>query len=256
MGRSTPISLIGLIGPIGLLALGLAGCSGAKSEADQPDVKDKASEPNDKETARAPAQPSEESNADANTDTDTPTVSDRKLPEGIKLRGDCIAFDPTNDKSGPGPSIAHYADIDLDKLEALMPVDPRDPDLGKTKTTQWNRGDAGHGSPLVNRFVDPEGGESLSIQITDLQHICTCDEGMGQRKLDHAKKGGFTVETIGGHEVAIGPEGKSIGAWAGDRCELGISAASKGDARAIAEAVDWAALEALCKVRDPGGFGL
>lgn len=247
MARSTPIGLVGLI------ALGLFGCSGAKSEADQPDPKDKASQPADGKTAEAPGQPTAKPGAKPDAH---PSASDRKLPEGIKLRGDCIAFDPTNDKSGPGPSIAHYADIDLDKLEVLMPVDPRDPDLGKTKTTQWKRGDAGHGSPLVNRFVDPEGGESLSIQITDLQHICTCDEGMGQRKLDHAKKGGFTIETIGGHEVAIGPEGKSIGAWAGDRCEVGISAASKRDARAIAEAVDWAALEALCKVREPGGFGL
>ena len=233
-----------------VLGLGLAGCSGATSEADQPQTKpggqsDPHEQADSAETKSAQATPT------GGQTGESPAAADRELPEGIKLRGDCIAFDPTNDKSGPGPSIGQYADIDLAKLEELMPIDPRDPELAETKTSQWRRGEAGHGSPLVNRYVNPKDGESASIQITDLQHICTCDEGMGQRKLDHAKKGGFTIETIGGHEVAVGPEGKSLGAWAGDRCEVGISAASKDDARAIAQAIDWAALEALCKVRDP-----
>lgn len=220
---------------IGAVVLPLMACSAAKSEADRADRAD---------ATRDPTGPK------AKTEATDATI---ELPEGVELDGDCIAVDPASARSGPGPSIAGFADLDLEALEALLPTDPRDPELAHTKTTTWRRGDAGHGSPLVVRSVTPDDEAYTSIQITDLVHFCTCRAGLGARRIERAKASGSVIETVAGRSVAIDESGTALGAWAGDRCEISIRTDSKQHARTLAEAIDWAALDALCSERKPKG---
>lgn len=149
-------------------------------------------------------------------------------------------------------SVAQWAEIDLAKLEAALPKDPRDPDLAHSETTAMRRGEAGHPSPLVMRGITPPDAQTSIVSITDLQDVCHCREGMGKRLHDAAVAQGDTAETIDGRLVAVKtkPTVVDLRVWIADRCELLIRAPSREEADALFEATDWAALDQACSARD------
>jgi hypothetical protein len=115
------------------------------------------------------------------------------------------------------------------------------------------RGEAGHPSPLVMRGIRPPGAESSVVSITDFQHECKCDEGMGKRRHEAAKASGHTSETIDGRLVAVKSEETvtDFRVWLADRCELLIRSPSRENAEALFHATDWTALDELCASREP-----
>ncbi|KIG12272.1 hypothetical protein DB30_01748 [Enhygromyxa salina] len=169
---------------------------------------------------------------------------------------DCISASNLPPGSVP-KSVAQWATLDLDLLAAALPVDPRDPGLAHTETSQWTRGQAGHPSPLVMRAIEPPGTDSRIVTITDLQDVCHCREGMGRRRHDAAIATGDTSETIDGHLVAVKTtEGVvDLRVWIADRCELLIRATTRGGADALLGATDMAALKSTCAARDAKGSG-
>jgi hypothetical protein len=149
-------------------------------------------------------------------------------------------------------SVAQWAELDLSVLEAALPKDPRDPDLANTETSPWKRGAAGHASPLVMRAIHPPGASTTIVSITDLQHVCYCGEGMGQRLHDAAKAEGDASEKIDERVVAVKSKKTvtDLRVWVGDRCEFLIRSPSRAEADALFRATDWAALDKTCSARD------
>ncbi len=213
------------------LALLLSACTASAPPSDRDDA------------TRVPAQ---------RTD-DAPQPAARVDPRAA-LEGDCVPVDPTNERSGAGPSIAAWVDLELDTLAAAIPEQVADAKAGKSGI--WKRGMAGHGQPnVVNQFQGP-GDASHFLRIADLQHQCRCGAGMGARLRDALVTGAPSdaeaeAVEIHGHPGAVLRSGTATGVhvWVSDRCEVSINSGDAARARAIIEAVNFTTLATLCAAR-------
>ncbi len=171
------------------------------------------------------------------------------------FEGDCVPPDPRNDRSGPGPSIAAWTDLDLEAIAAVIPRQVAEATAGENGI--WKRGMAGHGQPnIVNQFKGP-GDQSHFLRVADLQHQCRCAAGMGARLRDalvqrSSADGAAKAIEIHGNPGAVLTRGTAtaVHVWVGDRCEVSISSGDASTARAIIEAVDFATLATLCAARE------
>ena len=199
--------------------------------------------------------------SDRNDATRVPAQRTGDMPQSATLvdppaalEGDCVPIDPTNDRSGAGPSIATWVDLELDTLAAAIPEQVADAKAGQSGI--WKRGMAGHGQPnVINQFQGP-GDASHFLRIADLQHQCRCSAGMGARLRDALVAGAPSdgkaeAVEIHGHPGAVLRSGTATGVhvWVSDRCEVSISSGDTTRARSIIEAVDFTTLATLCAAR-------
>ena len=96
-------------------------------------------------------------------------------------------------------------------------------------------------------------GDAHLIAIYDMQHRCTCSEGMGARLRTRAQESGKSeaIEVAGRLGTSITNEGGgvSVDIWVADRCQLWFNSPDAKTVNTVLEAVDFKALQALCAER-------
>ncbi|MCA9611978.1 MAG: hypothetical protein H6722_32735 [Sandaracinus sp.] len=171
------------------------------------------------------------------------SASERAEPRAATANDPCpVLSDPANqDVGGLVPSLAgDDVPTDLDGLAASLPAVAEGSTIAKIP-----RGYAGHWSPEVAAAYERD-GVTWRVSITDLVHVCTCTEGMGET----LRRGVTNAEDrmLGAVPARVRPG--EVLVWIHDRCALQVGGQGPTEvAWALAQEIDLDALARACPAR-------